>query len=78
MGLLEILPVSLIRFFVDYAPFKGFRNGRRVARLAKGIAKELVEEKAEALLAGKSKRDIMSLLGARQFPIIKRKLIAAV
>ncbi|KAJ7869952.1 cytochrome P450 [Mycena olivaceomarginata] len=62
MGLLEILPVSLIRFFIDYAPFKGFRNGRRVARLAKGIAKELVEEKAEALLAGKSKRDIMSLL----------------
>jgi hypothetical protein len=26
-----------------------------------------VDEKAEALLAGKSKRDIMSLLGAPQF-----------
>ncbi|KAJ7871094.1 cytochrome P450, partial [Mycena leptocephala] len=62
MGLLEFLPVSWIRFFIDYAPFKSLRNGRRVARLATGIAKELVDEKAEALLAGKSKRDIMSLL----------------
>ncbi|KAF7362971.1 Cytochrome P450 [Mycena venus] len=62
MGLLEFLPVSWVRFFVDYAPFKSLRNGRRVARLATGIAKELVDEKAEALLAGKSKRDIMSLL----------------
>jgi hypothetical protein len=67
MGLLEFLPVSWVRFFIDYAPFKSLRNGRRVARLATGIAKELVDEKAEALLAGKSKRDIMSLLGAPQF-----------
>ncbi|KAJ6557510.1 cytochrome P450 [Mycena capillaripes] len=62
MGFLELLPASWVRFFVDYAPFKSLRNGRRVARLATGIAKELVDEKAEALLAGKSKRDIMSLL----------------
>ncbi|KAJ7319227.1 cytochrome P450 [Mycena albidolilacea] len=62
MGLLEFLPVSWVRFFIDYAPFKSLRNGRRVARLATGIAKELVDEKAEALLAGNSKRDIMSLL----------------
>ncbi|KAJ7894320.1 cytochrome P450 [Mycena olivaceomarginata] len=62
MGLLEFLPVSWVRFLIDYAPFKSLRNGRRVARLATGIAKELVDEKAGALLAGKSKRDIMSLL----------------
>ncbi|KAJ6557519.1 cytochrome P450 [Mycena capillaripes] len=49
MGFLELLPASLC-------------NGRRVARLVKAIAKELVDEKAEALLAGKSKRDIISLL----------------
>ncbi|KAF8149244.1 cytochrome P450 [Mycena galopus ATCC 62051] len=62
MGLLEFLPVSWVRIFIDYAPFKSLRNGRRAARLATGIAKELVDEKTEALLAGKSKRDIMSLL----------------
>ncbi|KAJ7817165.1 cytochrome P450 [Mycena olivaceomarginata] len=55
-------PVSWVRFFIDYAPFKSLRNGHRVARLAKGVAKELVDEKAEALLTGNSKRDIMSLL----------------
>ncbi|KAJ7318602.1 cytochrome P450 [Mycena albidolilacea] len=62
MGLLEFLPVSWVRFFVNHAPFKSLRNGRRVALIATGIAKELVDEKAEALLAGKSKRDILSLL----------------
>ncbi|KAJ7236602.1 cytochrome P450 [Mycena haematopus] len=61
-GLLEFLPVSWIRFFIDYAPFQSLVNGRRATRLATGIAKELVDEKTEALLAGKSKRDIMSLL----------------
>lgn len=63
-ALMELLPAPVFQFFVDYAPVSGFRNGRRVERMAVGIAKELVEEKAEALLAGKGKRDIMSLLGA--------------
>jgi hypothetical protein len=41
-----------------------------------------VDEKAEALLAGESKRDIMSLLGARQFLHIRhlansRRLVKA-
>ncbi|KAJ7167314.1 cytochrome P450 [Mycena crocata] len=62
MGLLEFLPVALIRFFIDHAPVKSLRNSRRVTRIAIGIAKELVEQKAEALMAGKGKRDIMSLL----------------
>ncbi|KAJ7308751.1 cytochrome P450 [Mycena albidolilacea] len=62
MGLLEFVPISWVRFFIDYAPFKSLRNGQRVARLATGVAKELVDEKAEALLTGNSKRDIMSLL----------------
>ncbi|KAJ6510946.1 cytochrome P450 [Mycena sanguinolenta] len=62
MGLLEFLPASWVRFIVDYAPFQTLRNGRRAARLATQIAKELVDEKTEALLAGKSKHDIMSLL----------------
>jgi len=40
----------------------GLQNSRRVTRIAVGIAKDLVDEKAEALIAGKGKRDIMSLL----------------
>ncbi|KAJ6616300.1 cytochrome P450 [Mycena sp. CBHHK59/15] len=62
LGLLEFLPITLIRLFINYAPISGLRNSRRVTRIAVGIAKDLVDEKAEALIAGKGKRDIMSLL----------------
>jgi len=62
VALLEFLPPKLIALFMDYAPFKSLRNSRRVSGIAIGIAKGLVEEKAEALIAGKGKRDVMSLL----------------
>jgi hypothetical protein len=63
IGLLEFFPIALIRFFIKYAPVSSLRNSRRVTRIAVGIAKELVDEKAEALKTSKGKRDIMSLLG---------------
>ncbi|KAJ6595685.1 cytochrome P450 [Mycena vulgaris] len=62
LGLVEFLPPSLIQLFMDYAPFRSLKNSRRVTRIAVGIARDLVDEKAEALIAGKGKRDIMSLL----------------
>ncbi|KAJ7275776.1 cytochrome P450, partial [Mycena rebaudengoi] len=62
LGLMEFLPVSVVKFIIDYAPTGGLRNGRRVDKIAVGISKQLVEQKAEALIAGKGKRDIMSLL----------------
>ncbi|KAJ7037978.1 cytochrome P450 [Mycena alexandri] len=62
LGLLELVPVPLLKAFTQYAPTKGLRNSRQVERVATALAKRLVEEKAEALMAGKSKRDIMSLL----------------
>ncbi|KAJ7275784.1 cytochrome P450 [Mycena rebaudengoi] len=62
LGLMEFLPVSVVKFIIDYAPTSDLRNSRRVERIAVGIAKRLVEQKAEALIAGKGKRDIMSLL----------------
>ncbi|KAJ7083852.1 cytochrome P450 [Mycena epipterygia] len=61
-SVMEFLPVWMFQLFVDYAPVAAFQNSRRVERMAVGIAKELVDEKAEALVAGKGKRDIMSLL----------------
>lgn len=64
-GLLELLPRFPMQLFMRHAPIRGLRNSRRVTRMAVGVAKELVDEKAEALIAGKGKRDIMSLLGAR-------------
>ncbi|KAJ7754569.1 cytochrome P450 [Mycena metata] len=62
LGLLEQMPRRLIEVFMKYSPSKGLRNSRYVTRIAVGVAKKLVDEKAEALLAGKSKRDVMSLL----------------
>lgn len=38
-------------------------HARTTARLATGVAKNLIDSKSEALLQGKGNRDIMSLLG---------------
>ncbi|KAJ7691720.1 cytochrome P450 [Mycena rosella] len=62
LALVELLPPKMIHLFMEYAPVKALQNSRRVNRIAVGVAKDLVDEKAEALIAGKGKRDIMSLL----------------
>ncbi|KAJ7278476.1 cytochrome P450 [Mycena rebaudengoi] len=62
LGLLELVPIVVTKFLVNHAPTRDLRNSRRVQGIAVGIAKQLVAEKAEALIAGKGKRDIMSLL----------------
>ncbi|KAJ7671826.1 cytochrome P450 [Mycena rosella] len=62
MGVLEFMPLSLVKFLIKYAPFPLLRHTRYVTRIAVGIAKQLVDEKSEALVAGKGKRDVLSLL----------------
>ncbi|KAF7342359.1 Cytochrome P450 [Mycena venus] len=62
VALLEFLPPRLIRFFLRHAPFNRLKNTRRVSSMISAVAKQLVDEKAKALIAGKGKRDIMSLL----------------
>ncbi|KAJ7340782.1 cytochrome P450 [Mycena albidolilacea] len=62
VALLEFLPPRLIGLFLSYAPFNRLKNTRRVSSMIAAVAKELVNEKAKALIAGKGKRDIMSLL----------------
>ncbi|KAJ6571321.1 cytochrome P450 [Mycena capillaripes] len=62
VAILEFLPPRLIRLFLNNAPFSGLKNTRRVNSMISAVAKALVDEKAKALIAGKGKRDIMSLL----------------
>jgi hypothetical protein len=78
VALLEFLPPRLIGFFLSYAPFNRLKNTRRVNSMIRAVAKELVDEKAKALIAGKGKRDIMSLLGALQHSIFRADLIGVV
>ncbi|KAJ6624608.1 cytochrome P450 [Mycena sp. CBHHK59/15] len=61
-GLLELLPMRVVRFVIDHAPTQSLQNSRRARAMAVEISKNLVDQKSEALLAGKGKRDIMSLL----------------
>ncbi|KAJ7634739.1 cytochrome P450 [Roridomyces roridus] len=61
-GLIELLPLFLIQLFMQYAPVRALRNSRRSTATAVAFAKTLVSQKEEALLAGKDKRDILSLL----------------
>jgi hypothetical protein len=62
-GLLEFLPMRVVRFLIDHGPTPELRNSRKARAMALEISKKLVDQKSEALLAGKGKRDIMSLLG---------------
>ena len=65
LELLQFLPVSLMEFFNDNNPSRRMAGIRKVTKVANGVAKELVSTKSEALLEGKGKKDIMSLLGQR-------------
>ncbi|KAK0225366.1 cytochrome P450 [Armillaria fumosa] len=61
--LMEWLPKWIVRFVVEKAPIKRLKHARMVRDLTDEVAKQLLNEKYEALAADKPKRDIMSLLG---------------
>ncbi|KAK0196692.1 cytochrome P450 [Armillaria mellea] len=56
------LPRWVARLFVEKAPIKRLEHLRMAHDLTRQIAKQLLNEKYEALAADKPKRDIMSLL----------------
>ena len=48
---------------VNHGSNHRLKRARELKRVTTSVAKELVREKAESLLAGKGRRDIFSLLG---------------
>ncbi|KAF9075483.1 cytochrome P450 [Rhodocollybia butyracea] len=62
LELFRFLPISLFEFFNDHSPSPRIVGLRTCTRVANGVAKQLISTKADALLEGKGKKDIMSLL----------------
>ncbi|KAK0462488.1 cytochrome P450 [Desarmillaria tabescens] len=62
MCLMDWLPNWFIRFMIEKAPIDRLEHVRKTRELTRQVAKQLVNEKYEALAADKPKRDIMSLL----------------
>ena len=56
--------MSILKF-VKYIPTKDHTRFRRMLKVINKYAKDLIDEKTEAVLAGKgdNKKDIMSILG---------------
>ncbi len=66
---MDWLPNWVIRLFVEKAPIKRLKHVRATRDLTRQVAKQLLNEKYEALAADKPKRDIMSLLGTFPSPL---------
>jgi hypothetical protein len=63
LELSRFIPVSLFEFFNDHNPNPRVAALREVTNVANAVAKQLISTKANALLEGNGKKDIMSLLG---------------
>ncbi|KIK60889.1 hypothetical protein GYMLUDRAFT_597826 [Collybiopsis luxurians FD-317 M1] len=62
LELFHFLPRSVVEFFNNIVPSPRHTHLRRVNRVADSVAKQLVADKSGALLEGKGKKDIMSIL----------------
>ncbi|KAK0213329.1 cytochrome P450 [Desarmillaria ectypa] len=62
LSLMEWLPEGLLRFIVQKASIERLRHARMTNELSSEVAKKLLHEKHQALVAGKPSKDIMSLL----------------
>lgn len=62
-NMLAYVPETIREALVDYMPSSKLNHARATTNLANGVARSLVDLKADALLQGKGNRDIMSLLG---------------
>ncbi|KAK0240869.1 cytochrome P450 [Armillaria nabsnona] len=62
LSLMEWMPQRLLRFFAERAPVQRFKHARMTNELSSQVAKKLLHEKYQALVAGKPSRDIMTLL----------------
>ena len=66
--LIGYLPQSIREYIMDHAPGSRMAHARATAALAIRFAKELVELKSQALLDGKGRGDIMTLLSKSASP----------
>ena len=60
--LIGYLPQSILEYMTDHTPGPRTAHARKTGVLAIKVAKELVESKSQALLEGKGRNDILSLL----------------
>ncbi|KDQ64100.1 hypothetical protein JAAARDRAFT_64014 [Jaapia argillacea MUCL 33604] len=58
----KFLPLSLVKMIYEKLPAPGLQRIRSTSNLADKVARQLVESKGEALVHGKNKRDVMTLL----------------
>ncbi len=61
---MDLLPFGLSRFITKSLPISRLAHAHKLNRLTGAVSKQLVKEKYDALIDGKSNKDIMSLLGA--------------
>ncbi|KAF5357736.1 hypothetical protein D9757_011950 [Collybiopsis confluens] len=62
LELFRFIPPSVLEFMNEHNPSSRIAHIRHVADIANGVAKQLVQDKSAALLEGKGKNDVMSLL----------------
>jgi hypothetical protein len=62
-SMLAYVPTCIREFLGDHVPSHKLLHARTAAKLATCVAKSLVDSRTDALLRGRSNRDIMSLLG---------------
>lgn len=57
------IPTRMYQWIVENGPGPRIARARDVKTVVTGFAKELVQEKSDALLQGRGNKDIFSLLG---------------
>ncbi|KAG7451404.1 cytochrome P450 [Guyanagaster necrorhizus] len=62
LSLMDFLPFWLSRFITKSLPISRLSHAHKLNRLTGTVSKQLVKEKYDALIDGKSNKDIMSLL----------------
>lgn len=62
-AVLDVIPEWVADLIVRRLPIPRFSHGFKTRKLSESVAKQLIEEKTEALLQGVGRRDVMSALG---------------
>jgi hypothetical protein len=64
MNLCRYLPARVIRYIFETGSDPGLQKARENRGHAHRVAKELIQQKREEMVVGRSEKDILSLLGA--------------
>lgn len=62
-GLFHYLPMPIMEYLQDTLPLKAFEKARINREVAHRVAHQLIAAKSADLLADKTNRDVMSILG---------------